>query len=144
MPFSRLIKWMFKTIPCTDSEGASQFVFIPPEKYLLIPTCYFPLPNFKCLSTNQLLSPFQAQQQFLKTAIKSGSLCVFESIRNTYTLLMYALAPQNILVNVFACRYDICFPFKAFSSPRISFGNQVRYHRGASSLAGKRGGPAAP
>lgn len=74
MPFSRPIKQMFKTIPCTDSEGALQFVLLPPEKYLLIPTCYFPLPNFKSLSTNQLLSPFQAQQQFLKAAIKSGNL----------------------------------------------------------------------
>lgn len=109
---------MFKTIPCTDSEGALQFVLLPPEKYLLIPTCYFPLSNFKSLSTNQLLSPFQAQQQFLKAAIKSGNLLqVFLKVnKNIYTLLMYALAPQNILVNIFVCRYHICFPFKACSS----------------------------
>lgn len=107
---------MFKTIPCTDSEGALQFVLLPPEKYLLIPTCYFPLPNFKSLSTNQLLSPFQAQQQFLKAAIKSGNLLqVFLKVnKKIYTLFMYALAPQNILVNIFVCRYHICFPFKVF------------------------------
>ena len=74
MPSSRQIRWMFKTIPYTDSWGALLFAFLPPEKYLLIPTYYFPLPNFNSLLTNQLLSPGKAQQQFLKTAIISGIL----------------------------------------------------------------------
>lgn len=63
---------MLETIPCIDSEGALLFIVLPPEKCLHIPTCCFPFPNSNPL--RQKLLPLKAQQQFLKTATKSGML----------------------------------------------------------------------
>lgn len=65
--------------------------------------------------TNQLFSPFKAEQYFLKTAIKSGNLC-FLKVYKKCIYFTYILFNPLKNSSEYVCFVDITFifPLKSF------------------------------